>query len=95
MHHALKIHEIIQEVCEYIEISRTGYSPLSLGGRLPGNQWMTALALVCRAWFEPAMDIKWAKLYDLAAFVEIWVARGVLEKNGRSQYVRTLLNAVD
>jgi len=92
MHLALKIHEIIQEVCEYTKISRTAYTPSE--DCLPGNQWMTALALVCRAWFEPAIDIKWATLHDLGAFYGIWVARGVLEKRGRSQYVRALCNVV-
>jgi len=92
MHHALKVHEIIQEVCEYIELSRTCYSlPKEC---LPKNQWMTSIALVCCAWFEPAIDVKWATLRDLTPFTGIWVARGVLEKKRGTRYVRALLDSM-
>ncbi|GJE95707.1 hypothetical protein PsYK624_118930 [Phanerochaete sordida] len=57
MHHALQINEIVQHVAG--------------GVGTEDHQTLLHLALVCHAFFDPAMDVRWRILYDIDYIIQV------------------------
>jgi len=78
MHHALSIDEILRWVFAFAGRGSDEYDSPHENASSPKDS--PTLALVCRTWFEPAMDHYWWRVGSLRRLLGLWVHRDLLAK---------------